>query len=45
MSEEARRDLSSVAFRCDAGRKQLLDGLERARDKCPPELRRSMFGD
>ncbi len=45
MPEEARRDLSSLAFRCDPGRKQLLDGLERTRDKCPPELRRSMFGD
>ncbi|MGO8700312.1 MAG: hypothetical protein ACLQVY_21690 [Limisphaerales bacterium] len=45
MPKEARQKLAMLAFKCDAGREQMLDNLDRNKANCPPELRRGIFGD
>jgi hypothetical protein len=46
LPKEAQQIIAMLAFRCDAGRKQMIDNLERSAKQLPPgTLRRNLIGE
>lgn len=46
LPKEARQKLAMLGFKCDAGRQQMIEGLEKSASKLPPgQLRKNMIGE